>query len=154
MPRFTKYAIAAAVLSFCLAWQPADAQALMRESACTRTFGSNTLTYDCSFNVKHYQPKTPVRMYIDFACTGSCGPVLGFGLRKRDFFTPEDVSGRLVGGGRTENGLWIDFQFESLKRTGKTYVGNAHFTIPIMVEDGSGNAVQTRLDADLHVKTE
>ena len=31
--------------------------------------------------------KTPIELYIDFACTDECVRVLGFGLRKRDFYT-------------------------------------------------------------------
>ena len=154
MSKKVKYAMATTVLFFGLSLQPATAQTLMRESTCTQTIGSVALTYDCSFNVKHYQPETPVELYIDFYCGDNCVQVLGFGLRKRDFYTPADVSGRLMGGARTDTGLWILFRFDSLKRTGKSYAGSAHFTIPVMVSDGNGTTLQMLLDADLHVKTD
>ena len=54
MSKVLKYAMATAALFFGLSLQPAAAQSLMRESTCTHTSDSNTLIYDCAFNVKYY----------------------------------------------------------------------------------------------------
>jgi hypothetical protein len=133
MKRFMKYtAMAAFVAVFVMAGQAA-AETVSRESSCTAAAGSNRMTYDCNFNVREYQVGTPITFTVNYACTSGCGPVLSFGLGKPGF-TPPGVSGRLVGGRRLENGVELTFVFDALKSG-----GNAHFTMNVNMDDGSGN---------------
>src|SRR5262245_58506847 len=91
---------AAVVLGMLAAVTPASAQAVVRESQCVENLGSNTMTYDCNFNVKNYVPGTPVTFTMTFACQGGgCGPVTSMGMRGSGFTTP-GVAGHTVGGGR------------------------------------------------------
>lgn len=126
---------------------PASAQTVTRESSCTEVQGSNTMTYDCGYNVKNYAVGTPVTFTIDYSCTSGCGPVLSFGLRNNGF-SPPGVSGHLVGGKRIPNGVELTFVFDSLK---KGLVGNAHFNLNINMDDGSGSWSAVPCKVNVHL---
>lgn len=126
---------------------PASAQTVTRESSCTEVQGSNTMTYDCGYNVKNYAVGTPVTFTIDYSCTSGCGPVLSFGLRNNGF-SPPGVSGHLVGGKRIPNGVELTFVFDSLK---KGLVGNAHFNLNINMDDGSGTWSAVPCKVNVHL---
>jgi hypothetical protein len=142
---------AAVLLVAGFAASPASAQVVMHESSCTDVVGSNSLTHDCGFNVKNYVVGSPVTFTVNYACTGSCGPVLSFGLRDAGF-TPEGVSGHLVGGRRVAGGLELTFVFDALKKTGGGAVGNAHFSMNLMVDDGQGTRQVLPCGVDVHLK--
>jgi hypothetical protein len=140
-----------------LAAVPASAQATS-ESSCTVSSGGASVTYDCGFNVKDYALGSPVTLSISYSCSGAgtCGPVMSFGLRDSGF-TPAGVSGHLTGGHRTASGLDLTFVFDSLKETGGSCTGNAHFLMNMLMDDGSGGLAVTALPFDVHlngVKTE
>jgi len=126
---------AAIILAMLVVASPASAQTVIRESACTEVHGSNTMTYDCGYNVKNYAVGTPVTLAINYSCTGGCGPVVSMGLRNSGF-TPPGVSGHVTGSKRFPGGVELTFVFDSLK---KDHVGNAHFNLNINMDDGSGN---------------
>jgi hypothetical protein len=142
---------AAVLLAAGLAVSPAPAQ-VMQESSCTHIVGSNTLTHDCGFNVRDYVLGSPVTFTVNYACTSACGPVLSFGLRSAGF-TPDGVSGHLVGGRRVAGGLELTFVFDSLKKTGSGAMGNAHFVMNLMVDDGAGNRQLMPCDVDVHLRS-
>lgn len=150
MKRVLMYGVVAALVAGFALVGPASAQTVVRESSCTDTFGSNVITYDCSFNVKDYVVGTPVTFNLNWTCTGACGPVLSFGMRGKGF-SPEGVSGHMVGGKRLPNGLSLTFVFDSLKTTGSGSVGNAHFKMNINVDDGSGSMKSVPCDFDAHL---
>ena len=127
----------AAVLALFVGVSPAAAQAVVKESSCTHQHGSNTITYDCGFNVKDYTVGTPVTFTVNYACSGNCGAVTSFGLRNSGF-TPGGVSGHLVGGKRVTGGMQLTFVFDSLKKTGSGAVGNAHFKMNLNADTGDG----------------
>lgn len=126
---------AAVILVMLAVTSTASAQAVVRESTCTEVYGSNSMTYDCGFNVKGYVVGTPVTFTINYSCTGGCGPVVSFGLRGSGF-TPPGTTGHMVGGKRITNGVELTFVFDALK---KDHVGNAHFNLNLNMDDGSGN---------------
>lgn len=126
---------------------PASAQSVTRESSCTEVHGSNTMNYDCGYNVKNYAVGTPVTFTINYSCTGGCGPVLSFGLRNNGF-SPPGVSGHLVGGKRIPNGVELTFVFDSLM---KGRVGNAHFNLNINMDDGSGTWSAVPCKVNVHL---
>jgi len=128
---------------------PASAQ-LMREGTCTLGEGVTAVTYDCSFNVKNYVTGTPVSLAINYSCTGTCGPVMSFGLRDSGF-TPAGVSGHLAGGRRSVSGLELTFVFDTLKKTGAGATGNAHFVMNLMMNDGVGGITAMPLPIDVHL---
>jgi hypothetical protein len=138
---------AAIILAMLVVASPASAQTVVRESACTEVHGSNTMTYDCGYNVKNYAVGTPVTFTINYSCTGGCGPVLSFGLRNNGF-SPPGVSGHLVGGKRIPGGVELTFVFDSLKNN---HVGNAHFNLNINMDDGSGNWSATPCKVNVHL---
>ncbi|HEV8702989.1 MAG TPA: hypothetical protein VGV60_17090 [Candidatus Polarisedimenticolia bacterium] len=125
----------AAILVTLAAVSPASAQAVVREQTCTEVVGSNSMTYDCSFNVKDYTVGTPVTLTINYSCTGGCGPVVSFGLRGPGF-APPGTTGHMVSGKRIPNGVELTFVFDSLKND---HVGNAFFNLNLNMDDGAGN---------------
>ncbi len=138
---------AAVILVMLVVASPASAQAVVRESSCTEVSGTNSMSYDCGFNVKDYTVGTPVTFTINYSCTGGCGPVLSFGLRNSGF-TPPGVAGHLVGGKRIPGGVELTFVFDSLK---KDRVGNAHFNLNVNMDDGSGNWSAMPCKVDVHL---
>ncbi len=159
---------ALAILFLCFAVSPLQAETTMRDRDCSHSSGSNTLKYDCGFQVKNYTVGTPVTFKVEFTCDGICGPVLSFGTRGTGF-SPNGVSGRLVGGKRMENGVEVTFVFDSLQRQGtgkmaghsKSGPGNrtgqdgngwAHFTMNVAMDDGHDNMQSVPCDVDVHVK--
>lgn len=151
MKGFSIFLAGAVLLVAGFAASPASAQ-VVQESSCTHVVGSNTLTHDCGFNVRSYVVGSPVTFTINYSCTGSCGPVLSFGLRNAGF-TPDGVSGHLVGGRRVAGGLELTFVFDSLKKTGSGAMGNAHFVMNMMVDDGGGTRQLTPCEVDVHLKS-
>ena len=129
---------------------PAAAQAVVKESTCTHEHGSNTITYDCGFNVRDYTVGTPVTFTMNYACSGPCGSITSFGLRNSGF-TPGGVSGHLVGGKRVPGGMELTFVFDSLKQGGKGAVGNAHFKMNLNADEGTGTMVLVPCSVDVHL---
>ncbi|MFQ5877659.1 MAG: hypothetical protein ACE5JH_08250 [Acidobacteriota bacterium] len=150
MRSILKCATAAAVAAIGLAVGPAWAEMVVRESTCTHTVGSNAMSYDCGFNVRNYSLGQPVTVDLDYSCSGECGPVLSFGLRGRGF-SPNGVSCKLVGGSRLDSGLSLTFVCDKLKKTGGGQSGNAHFSMSVLMDDGSGNREPVPCNVDVHV---
>ena len=140
---------AAMILAAGAGASPAAAQTV-RESSCAETVGTNAMTYDCGFNVKNYVTGAPVTFVINYACSGPCGPVLSFGLRDGGF-SPSGVSGHMISGRRTANGLELTFVFDTLKKTGGGAVGNAHFMMNLNVDDGQGTVQPMPCPVDVHL---
>ena len=138
---------AAVILAMLVVASPASAQAVVRESGCTEVSGTNSMSYDCGFNVKDYTVGTPVTFTINYGCTSGCGPVLSFGLRNVGF-TPPGVAGHLVGGKRIPGGVELTFVFDSLKNG---HVGNAHFNMNVNMDDGSGNWSAKSCKVNVHL---
>jgi len=138
---------AAVILTMLAIASPASAQAVVRELTCTEVYGSNSMTYDCGFNVKDYVVGTPVKFIINYSCTGGCGPVVSFGLRGSGF-TPPGTSGHMVGGKRIPNGVELTFVFDSLKNG---HIGNAHFNLNLNMDDGSGNWSAVPCKVNVHL---
>ena len=138
---------AAVILTMLAVASPASAQAVVRELTCTEVYGSNSMTYDCGFNVKDYVVGTPVKFIINYSCTGGCGPVVSFGLRGSGF-TPPGTSGHMVGGKRIPNGVELTFVFDSLKNG---HIGNAHFNLNLNMDDGSGNWSAVPCKVNVHL---
>ena len=132
---------------------PVSAQNVVRESSCTATYGSNNMTYDCGFNVKDYVVGSPVTFTVNYNCSGYCGPVMSFGLRDKGF-SPAGVAGHMVGGKRVPNGIELTFVFDSLKAAGKGSIGNAHFKMNVMADDGSGSLVPVPCNVNVHLNEE
>ncbi len=168
MKRPLLFVPALAILFLCFAATPLSAEATMRDRDCNHSSGSNTLTYDCGFQVRNYTVGTPVTFKVEFTCDGVCGPVLSFGTRGTGF-SPNGVTGRLVGGKRMGDGVEVTFVFDSLKvqgtgkmvghsksgpgkRTGQDGNGWAHFTMNVAMDDGHGNMQSVPCDVDVHVK--
>jgi hypothetical protein len=151
MKRALLFGLMAAALVVFVAATPASAETVVRESTCSYTHGSNSLTYDCSFNASNYEVGTPVTFTVNYSCSGPCGPVTSFGLRESGF-TPDGVSGRLVGAKRMSNAVELTFVFDSLKKTGKTSVGNAHFKLNLSMDDGTGSWSTVPCDVDVHLR--
>ena len=128
---------------------PASAQ-VMNESTCTKAVGAASVTWDCGFNVKDYTIRTPVSLSINYSCAGACGPIMSFGLRDSGF-TPAGVYGHLEGGRRYGSGLDITFVFDTLKQTGGSMTGNAHFVMNMLMDDGAGGLAATALPIDVHL---
>lgn len=143
------------------------AETTVKERSCQHTFGSNVMTYDCAFQVKGYELGEPVTFDVAYACTGQCGPVLSFGISATGF-SGNGVTGRLVGGARTDHGLQVSFVFDSLQRSGpgnKTghdgsgpgrHLGHdgvawAHFTMNVGMDDGAGNSKIVPCSVDVHL---
>ena len=132
MKRIVKYGAIVAFLALCLAVAPASAQTVMKDSTCSKSIGHNRLTYDCNFQIRHYEPGTPVTFEVSKECTGECTSVLSFGL-KNPGFSPKGVVGRMVGGSRTANGIKVTFVFDTVKDK-----ANAHFTFSVGMFDENG----------------
>jgi hypothetical protein len=147
------FAVAVAMVASVLVATPVAAQSVVRETSCTDTYGSNTMTYDCRFHVKDYTVGAPVTFTVNYSCTGACGPVLSFGLRDRGF-TPAGTNGHLVGGRRIPGGLELTFAFDSLKSMGKGVTGQGHFKMNVNVDDGSGYMTAVPCNIDVHLNTE
>ena len=137
-------AIVLAMLAIC---RPVSAQAVTRESQCTEVNGSNTMTYDCGFNVKDYVMGTPITFTMTFSCNGNCGPVTSMGMRGSGF-TPPGVTGHMVGGKRLDNGVELTFVFDTLK---KNSVANGHFNVNISMDDGQGNWTTSPCKVNVHL---
>jgi hypothetical protein len=135
---------------------PASAQTVSKDRSCSLTVGSNTLTYDCAFNVKNYQLGSPVSVRVGWDCSGSCGPLVGFGLRNPGF-TPSGVTGRLVGGDPMYDdsgnvvGMGLTFVFDRNKANSKSPSVNAHFKLDLMVDNGSGTPESVPCSVDVHL---
>jgi len=147
------FVVVVALAASLLVATPVAAQSVVRESSCTDTVGSNTMTYDCRFHVKDYTIGSPVTFTVNYSCTGACGPVLSFGLNDRGF-TPAGTSGHLVGGRRIPGGLELTFVFDSLKGAGKSVTGQGHFKMNVNADDGSGNMSAMPCNVDVHLNTE
>ena len=139
---------AAVVLGMLAAVTPASAQAVTRESQCTEVSGSNTMTYDCGFNVKDYVMGTPVTLTMSFSCSGGCGPVSSMGMRGSGF-TPPGVTGHMVSGRRLDNGVELTFVFDTTK---KASAANAHFNVNIGMDDGAGNWDTKPCKVNVHLR--
>ncbi len=155
MKRILMFGSVAALLALVAMTSPASAQSITRESTCTESYGSNTMTYDCGFNVKNYTLSAPVSFNINWTCTGACGGATGFGLRGNGF-TPGGVSGHMTGAKRLMNGLQpvglqLTFAFDSLKKTANGAVGNAHFELDVEMDDGSGTMTSMPCNIDVHL---
>jgi len=142
---------AAVLLAAGFAATPA-AEQMVKEKTCSEVVGSNSLDYDCKFRINHYALGSPVTFTVNYACTGSCGPALSFGLRDEGF-TPAGVTGHMVGGRRVPGGLELTFAFDSLQKQGSHAVGDAHFVMNIMVEDGQGGRQVMPCAVDVHLKS-
>lgn len=142
---------AAVLVAAGLAAAPASAQAV-KEKSCEHVAGSNSMTYDCGFKIKDYVVGSPVTFNVNYACTGTCGPVLSFGLGQSGF-TPEGVAGHMVGGRRVTGGLELTFVFDSLRKTGNHAMGDAHFVMNVMMDDGLGNRQAMPCPVDVHLKS-
>ena len=151
MKKVLMYSALAAVMLLAFSVAPASAQSVVKESSCTDAVGSNSVTYDCGFVVKNYQPGQPVTLRMNYVCaTGKCGPMLSFGLRNNGF-SPSGVSGQLIGGRFLGDGVELVFQFDQLKSAGKGYTGNAHFFMNLFMDDGSGTMVVAPCNFDVHL---
>lgn len=150
MKRLLVYGAVAAMLAVGFATSPASAQSVVRESTCTEVNGSNTMTYDCGFNVKNYTLGSPVTIYVNWSCTGTCGPLTSFGLRQSGF-SPNGVSGHMVSAKRLSDGLSLTFMFDALKKTGSGATGNAHFKMGVAMDDGAGNVTSMDCPIDVHL---
>jgi hypothetical protein len=151
MKRALLFVVMTGVLAVFVAATPAFAQTVVREGTCSHLHGTNSLTYDCSFNVSNYVVGTPVTFTVNYTCSGPCGPVTSFGLRDSGF-TPDGVSGRLVGAKRLSGAVELTFVFDSLKKTGRTSIGNAHFNLNLSMDDGSGTKSTVPCDVDVHLR--
>ncbi|HEX9428165.1 MAG TPA: hypothetical protein VGA64_10280 [Candidatus Polarisedimenticolia bacterium] len=150
MKRLLMFGSVAALLILAASTSPASAQSVVRESTCTENYGSNTMTYDCGFNVKNYTQGSNVTLNINWSCTGNCGAATAFGLRGNGF-TPGGVSGHMTGAKRLTNGLQLTFAFDQLKKTGGGAVGNAHFELDVEMDDGSGTMTSMPCNIDVHL---
>ena len=150
MKRLVMFGAVAVTLVALFLPSAASAQTAVRESSCTDTAGTNTMTYDCGFNVKNYVLGAPVTFTINWSCTGSCGPATSFGLRTNGF-TPSGVSGHMLGGKRLPDGVQLTFAFDSLKKTGSGGTGNAHFVMNVNMDDGSGGTTSMPCNIDVHL---
>ncbi len=133
MKRILKVGSIAAFLAFCLAAAPASAEMVMKGSTCSKSIGSNKITYDCNFNVRGYQLGSPVTFDVTYDCAGRCSQVLSFGLQNKGF-TPNGASGAMLGGARLNNGLRVTFAFNSAQNG----VANGHFTMNVGLYDEEG----------------
>jgi hypothetical protein len=147
MKRMTVLLAIAAFMLFGPAVAPASAQAV-RDSSCI----DHGLTWDCHFHIKDYTVGTPVTFNVNYTCPGKCGPVLSFGLQEKGF-TPEGVSGHLVGGSRMPSGLQLTFVFDNLGPTGNHAMGTGNFLMNVMVEDGTGAMVMVACPVDVRLKS-
>ena len=146
MKRIVKYGAMTAFMALCLAAAPASAQMVQKESNCSKSVGHNRLTYGCNFQVRNYEPGTPVTFEVNTECTGECTPVLSFGLRNPGF-TPNGVTGYMVGGERTENGIKVTFVFEKVKKS-----ANAHFSYSVGMFDDNGVMKVVKAGFSAHLK--
>jgi hypothetical protein len=149
MKRILVTGAVALVLALAFAATPASAQ-VMKESTCTDTVGSNTITYDCKFHVKDYTVGAPITFTLNYSCTGSCGPVVAFGLRNAGF-TPAGATGRMLGGRVLENGLELTFAFDSVRTQGKGVAANAQFSMSLYVDDGTGQWTPVPCPVNVHL---
>jgi hypothetical protein len=151
MKRLVMYGAVAVFLAMAVMVSPASAQTVVRVSTCTATDGSNTMTYDCGFNVKNYSLDAPVTFNVTWTCTGTCGPATSFSLSPSGF-TPAGVSGHMLGAKLLTNGLQLTFAFDSLKNVGGGYTGNAHFTMGVNMDDGTGTTTSIPCGIDVHLQ--
>ncbi|HUD73155.1 MAG TPA: hypothetical protein VMQ62_14440 [Dongiaceae bacterium] len=129
---------------------PASAETT-KEKTCSVAGGDGTLTYDCDFHVKHYTTGSPVTLSIGYACEGSCGSVVSFGLDEVPF-TPAGVAGHMVSGRRLSSGLELTFVFDSLnKKAPGNGTGMAHFVMTMMMPDGTGGLMVVHCPIDVHL---
>lgn len=134
MKNVLKYVASAAILAVFVMAGQASAQTVLRSSSCSEVMGGNRLTYDCNFNAKNYTVGQELTFHVGYVCTGACGPVMSFNLAQPGF-TPSTVSGRMTGGEATDDGANLTFVFDSLAKG----TGNAHFTMMVNMDDGTGN---------------
>ena len=137
MKAILKFTAVAAVLAVVFAVGTASAATAVRQSTCTETFGSNTMTYDCAFQVRNYSLGDTVKVNLNYECTDDCGPVLSFGLDGPGF-VPKGVGCALTGGSRTSSGVSLKFACTSLKNRGNALSGNGHFQMTVGMSDGNG----------------
>jgi hypothetical protein len=137
--------------------KPASAQAVTRDSQCTEVSGSNSMKYDCGFNVKNYVQGTPITFTMAFSCNGNCGPVTSFGMRGSGF-TPPGVAGHMVGGrrlakeaGDAVDGVELTFVFDTVKKSGNSSAANGHFNMNISMDDGEGNWTTKPCKVNVHL---
>ena len=151
MKGFSIVLVAAVLLAAGFAATPA-AEQTVKEKTCSEAVGTNSVTYDCGFRVNHYDLGSPVTFTIGYSCSGACGPVLSFGLRDEGF-TPAGVTGHMLSGRRVADGLELTFAFDSLQKQGSHSVGDAHFVMNMMVDDGTGTARVMPCAVDVHLKS-
>lgn len=142
------FAGAAFLVSAMLA-TPASAQAV-KEKSCTDE--ATGVSWDCGYKLKSVTPGTPVTFTVNYACIGTCGPVLSFGLQSPGF-SPEGCSGHLVGGRRLTGGLELTFAFDAVKRAGVSgnSHANAHFMMNLMATDAAGSPMLVALPVDVRL---
>jgi hypothetical protein len=147
MKRMTVLLAVSAFLLFGATVAPAAAQAV-KDSSCI----DQGVTWDCHFHVKDYVVGSPVTFLVNYSCPGACGPVTSFGLGDRGF-TPEGVTGHLVGGKRMQSGLELTFVFDSLQTTGNHAMGTGNFMMNLMVDDGTGTMTSVAFPVDVRLKS-
>ena len=147
MKRMTILLAIAAFMLFGPAVAPASAQAV-KDSSCN----DHGLTWDCHFHIKDYVVGSPVTFTVNYSCPGKCGPVISFGLQDRGF-TPEGVTGHLVGGSRMPSGLQLTFVFDNLGKTGNHAMGTGNFLMNVMVDDGAGGMIAVPCPVDVRLKS-
>lgn len=152
MKGFSIVLAAALVVAAGFTAAPAGEQTV-KEKTCSEVVGSNTLSYDCQFRVNHYDLGGPVTFAMEYSCSGECGPVLSFGLRDEGF-SPAGVSGHMLSGRRIPGGLELTFAFDTLQKQGSHAVGDAHFVMNLMVDNGQGGSQVMPCPVDVHLKSE
>ncbi len=149
MKRFLMLGVVAALVAVGFMTTPATAEEVSRVSTCTMGSGSNSLTYDCNFNVKDYTLGSPITVTASWSCTGTCG-LASFGMRGKGF-TPDGVSGHMVSAKRSGDGVSMTFAFDALKETGSGGTGNAHFKMGVKMDDGAGNVTVKDCPIEIHL---
>ena len=149
MKRFLMLGAVAVLVAAGFMTTPATAEEVSRVNTCTMGDGSNSLTYDCNFNVKGYTLGSPITVTATWSCTGTCS-MASFGLRGGGF-SPNGVSGHMVSAKKFGDGVSMTFAFDSLKSTGNGGTGNAHFKMGIKMDDGAGNVTVKDCPIEIHL---
>lgn len=136
-----------------LAGSPALAQTV-KEKTCSNAQGDGpaSVTWDCGFKVKSFSPGLPITFTVSYACSGTCGPVLSFGMQETAF-TPSGVTGHLAGGRRLPDGLELTFAFDGVRKAGQSgnSMAEAHFIMNLMTTDASGAPVIVACPVDVRL---
>jgi hypothetical protein len=149
MKRMTILVASAIFVVSAMAGSPAHAQTV-KDKSCSSTQGG--VTWDCGFKAKSFSPGQPITFSVGYTCTGTCGPVLSFGMQETAF-TPAGVSGHLVGGARLPDGLELTLAFDDVRKAGVSGNGMAaaHFMMNLMTTDASGAPVVVACPVDVRL---